>query len=77
MATKAKMLKKMCRCKKRYEFRRDAEQAMQRTKGDDLHTYYCNICSGYHVGHKRKNKRRDPPNGGKLWSVISRSCQWF
>jgi hypothetical protein len=72
MATKRLLKKKMCRWKKRYETKAAAYKIMLKTNGIDLHCYRCDVCGFWHVGHIRKNRRRDKPNEGKLWSVIGR-----
>lgn len=72
--SRKKLLRKMCRCKRRFETRATAIEAMYRTYSPrgGLSVYYCDICQHWHIGHTRKNRRRDPPNGGKIWSVLSK-----
>jgi hypothetical protein len=64
----ATLRKKSCTRKKRYSSKAEAEEQRMRYHGKEIHpllpdmtvygVYECQFCGGWHVGHRRKFKRR-------------------
>jgi hypothetical protein len=63
MASKRRLRRKSCGSKRRFNTYQEAASAMVRMKirtktRDDLHTYACKFCGGYHFGHTTQRVRQ-------------------